>query len=218
MDGISLVAQCFTLPLKVVCWLALCWCISLGVELGHAFLLKHGEVFPPATIRLQQESEVLTSSTETTTSLVSATQLYAHLNRGFESLSNEFTERIQKVERKFDILVSNNIYWDRVHATTQLVLLRISVLVSFVPVLLIWITLAAIDGLVQRAIRKYRGGRESATIYHTAKRLVRPFTAWICLVYLCVPTLVNPLTVHLPLVLVIPPMVYLATSRFKKYL
>lgn len=158
------------------------------------------------------------SRTASAAPLISAPQLYTHLNEGLDIVSDRLAERIQKVERKFDIQVFNYSYSLRVRTTTQHVLLRVSVLVSYVPVLLILASLAAIDGLVQRAIRRYRGGRESATIYHTAKRLLRPFTAWSCLVYVCVPTLVNPLTVYLPLVLVIPPTVYLATSRFKKYL
>ena len=218
MSGISIVAQCFTLPLKAICWLILCWCIALCIELGHAFWITRDDVFPPASIRLELESKLLVSRTASTAPLISAPQLYTHLNEGLDIVSDRLAQRIQKVERKFDIQVFNYSYSLRVRTTTQHVLLRVSVLVSYVPVLLIWASLAAVDGLVQRAIRRYRGGRESATIYHTSKRLLRPFTAWSCLVYLCVPTLVNPLTVYLPLVLVIPPTVYLATSRFKKYL
>ena len=52
---------------------------------------------------------------------------------------------------------------------TQLVGVRMAILMCYGPLLLLVCSLGAADGLVQRAIRKSCGGRESASLYHRAK-------------------------------------------------
>ena len=52
---------------------------------------------------------------------------------------------------------------------TQLVGVRMAILVCYGPLLVLACGLGAADGLVQRAIRKSCGGRESASLYHRAK-------------------------------------------------
>lgn len=196
----------------------LCWCVALCIELGHAFLPKYGNDVPSATVRLQEELRYLERKGSITQPPVSVLRIYTHLNDILEDFSNEFDRRIQRLDREYDARLFSYDYWHRISATTHLVLLRVCVLASFLPTLLIWVALAVVDGLVQRGIRRYRGGRESAAIYHAAKRFVKPLAAWTCLIYLCVPMLVNPLTVYVPLVVAMPIAVYLASSRFKKYL
>ena len=52
---------------------------------------------------------------------------------------------------------------------TQLLGVRMTVLVRFTPLLLLLYTIGAADGLTARAIRRSCGGRESASLYHRAK-------------------------------------------------
>ena len=54
---------------------------------------------------------------------------------------------------------------------TQLLGVRMAVLVRFTPLLLLLYTIGAADGLTARAIRRSCGGRESASLYHRAKYL-----------------------------------------------
>lgn len=54
---------------------------------------------------------------------------------------------------------------------TQLLGVRVAILARFGPLLLILYAVGAADGLVQRAIRRSCGGRESASLYHRAKYL-----------------------------------------------
>jgi len=56
-------------------------------------------------------------------------------------------------------------------AGTQLIGVRIATLVLLMPVLALGYVTGAADGLVQRAIRRRGGGRESASLYHRAKHL-----------------------------------------------
>jgi integrating conjugative element membrane protein (TIGR03747 family) len=54
---------------------------------------------------------------------------------------------------------------------TQLFGVRLAMLVMAIPLLALAYCAAAADGLVQRAIRRASGGRESASLYHRAKHL-----------------------------------------------
>ncbi len=54
---------------------------------------------------------------------------------------------------------------------TQLLGVRFAILLRFLPLLLLLYMVGAVDGLVERAIRRSCGGRESASLYHRAKYL-----------------------------------------------
>ncbi len=59
------------------------------------------------------------------------------------------------------------------HALTgsQILAIRAAILMSYLPWVGYLYSLAVIDGLVERALRRYGGGRESSTLYHRAKYL-----------------------------------------------
>lgn len=54
---------------------------------------------------------------------------------------------------------------------TQLIGVRLATLVVVLPLIVFGYAVAMADGLVQRAIRRVSGGRESSSIYHRAKYL-----------------------------------------------
>lgn len=54
---------------------------------------------------------------------------------------------------------------------TQLLGLRIAILMRFLPLLALLYVVGTVDGLAGRAIRRSCGGRESASVYHRAKYL-----------------------------------------------
>lgn len=58
---------------------------------------------------------------------------------------------------------------ERALAGSQILAIRAAILVSYLPWVGFVYLLAIIDGLVERARRKFGGGRESSTIYHRAK-------------------------------------------------
>lgn len=216
MSTPSLIAQLFTFPLKAICWVLLSWGLSVIINLMLPLLAHNNSVFSSASVRLELESKNLAS--ETTNRVLSAHQFYARLSSGVDRLESNLRNRLSEIEKRIGTSLLEHRSLKTVDATTQLVLLRISALASIVPVLLIWIALAAVEGLTQRAIRRYRGGRESATIYHIAKRLAKPIVAWTGLIYLCSPTVIYVETVYISLAIAVPAITYVAMSRFKKYI
>ncbi|MBV6524448.1 TIGR03747 family integrating conjugative element membrane protein [Ursidibacter maritimus] len=96
--------------------------------------------------------------------------------------------------------------------------IRLMIIVLTSPVFLLAGLVGLVDGLVNRDLRRFGVGRESAFKYHHAKRAVVPvmFIAWI--VYLSLPFSIHPNLILIPAALLFGIMISLTASNFKKYL
>jgi len=102
--------------------------------------------------------------------------------------------------------------------TVKLVLLRLSICLFVLPGFVLVALVAFYDGLVARDIRKYTGGHESSYVFHKAKRWIVPSLLLTISVYLMLPFSLRPVLVFAPSMLFTGLMIYVATSRFKKFL
>lgn len=101
---------------------------------------------------------------------------------------------------------------------TQLFAVRLAVLTLALPAFILLGLLGLVDGLVERDLRKWGGGRESAYKYHHAKRAIVPSMILVWIIYLALPVSVHPNLVILPFTLLFSFSIALASSTFKKYL
>jgi integrating conjugative element membrane protein (TIGR03747 family) len=109
---------------------------------------------------------------------------------------------------------------DYAHAAinmTQIVLLRITNVFLFAPLILLLGLLGLINGLVVRYLRRINGGRESSLIYHYAKLSIKAFLFWGSLLYVVMPFPLTPAYFLLPCVVASSFAIYLAIKFFKKY-
>lgn len=102
--------------------------------------------------------------------------------------------------------------------TLKLVALRLTMCALIAPAFVLVSVVALIDGLVARDIRKYEGGHESSYLFHKAKRFVVPSVMLTVSVYLMLPVSIPPVVVFAPALTLTASMIYVASSRFKKYL
>ena len=75
---------------------------------------------------------------------------------------------------------------------TKLYGLRLALWLSAMPPVALGYAVGMIDGLVERSIRRYSGGRESATLYHRAKYAIAGVVGLSLFVYVCVPVTFEP--------------------------
>jgi len=106
-------------------------------------------------------------------------------------------------------------------ATTQIVQVfsvRLVILTLATPVFLLFSLLGLVDGLVQRDLRRWGGGRESSYLYHYAKNSVWMFmlSAWV--IYLALPISLHPVFIVLPFSILFAFSISITASTFKKYL
>ncbi|CWY31707.1 putative membrane protein [Salmonella enterica subsp. enterica serovar Typhi] len=95
---------------------------------------------------------------------------------------------------------------------------RVLILVLSIPLFVLVIIVAVIDGLCRRDLRRYGAGYESSFLYHHAKRFVKPAVYLPCLLYLSWLASIYPNLLLLPGALLLGLAVTVVTSTFKKYL
>jgi len=100
----------------------------------------------------------------------------------------------------------------------QLFAVRLAILVLAIPAFLLFGAVGLVDGLVQRDLRRWGAGRESAFLYHNAKRTILPFLSMPWIVYLAMPNTIHPNFVILPFAVLFGMAIAITSGSFKKYL
>lgn len=100
----------------------------------------------------------------------------------------------------------------------QVFSMRLAILCLATPVFLLFSLIGLVDGLVQRDLRRWGGGRESSYLYHYAKNSVWMFmlSAWVS--YLALPFSLHPVFIILPFAILFAISISVTASTFKKYL
>ena len=100
----------------------------------------------------------------------------------------------------------------------QVFSVRLAILCLATPVFLLFSLIGLVDGLVQRDLRRWGGGRESSYLYHYAKNSVWMFmlSAWVS--YLALPFSLHPVFIILPFAILFAISISVTASTFKKYL
>ena len=177
-----------------------------------------GGDFPSVNSLITVETPLIARTLNNREQLIRPLDLHRRIEASYSRLKNSLRQRLNASSQVLADKVQSNRFWQTFQSASEHFSLRLCVLISLIPPLIVWTSVAFIDGLVSRNIRRYRGGRESAQIYHTAKRLFKPAIAWVSLLYLCAPVFVNPQWIYSLLAIVLPLTVFLTASRFKKYL
>lgn len=100
----------------------------------------------------------------------------------------------------------------------QLYGVRIAVVVLSLPVFVLFGVVGLVDGLVQRDLRRFHGGTESAFIYHHLKRWLTPIVSLSALGYLSLPFSLHPNLVFIPAAFLFAFIGASTAARFKKFL
>jgi len=101
---------------------------------------------------------------------------------------------------------------------TQVFSVRLAILSLAMPIFLLFSLVALVDGLVQRDLRRWGGGRESSFVYHYAKKAAVPLVVLTWVTYLALPFSLHPTFVVLPFAVLFALTVAVTASKFKKYL
>ncbi len=97
-------------------------------------------------------------------------------------------------------------------------IIRLTILVLSLPLFVMVIGVAVVEGLSRRDLRRYGAAYESSFVYHHAKRFVKPAFCVPCLLYLSWPSAVYPNLLLLPAALLLGVAITVMMSTFKKYL
>lgn len=102
--------------------------------------------------------------------------------------------------------------------TVQVFAVRLIVILFSLPIFLAFGLVALTDGLLQRDLRRFGGGRESGYIWHHAMRFLKPSIIAPVIIYLGLPISIHPNLVVLPFAVIFSISVWIGAAWFKKYL
>ena len=117
--------------------------------------------------------------------------------------------------------VGSGSVYDWIRATiwvTQVFAVRLVVMLFSMPIFLAFGIVALTDGLLQRDLRRFGGGRESGYIWHHAMKAVRPTVILPIVIYLGLPFSIHPNLIVLPFAILFSISLWIGAAWFKKYL
>lgn len=101
---------------------------------------------------------------------------------------------------------------------TVITLIRVTILALSLPLFVMVVLVALVEGLGRRDLRRYGAGYESSFVYHHAKKMVKPAVVVPVMLYLSWPTAVYPNLLLLPAAFLLGTAITVTTASFKKYL
>ena len=116
-----------------------------------------------------------------------------------------------------DIYLRHHDYLQASTYVTQTFIIRLTLILFSLPIFIIAALVGAVDGLVERDLRRWGGGRESSNVFNLAKKSVMPAFVAACVVYISLPFSISPALVILPFTVILGLAVRVAFERLKKY-
>ncbi len=225
----GLVAQLIGLPFKLTSMVMLSLILSIVIEwVGMAFIwpeqgARHAEAMMQAELEYlgADFQQGLFQPGEKISSLVLASYDTLFVQSGILPFIDKLHVHAQQ-ESILGVLAAFLLTMrEYIHAaifTSVTLMLRLFILTFALPAFLLFMMVGMTDGLVQRDIRRWSGGRESSFVYHLAKGTVRPIIIAPWFIYLALPWSVHPNFIILPFAMMAGMIVWLTSSKFKKYL
>ena len=226
----GLLAGMFSFFFGVLFWLFFSLVLSIVIEwIGIAFFWSeegahHSRDMLTAEIQYVNHHLVNTGST-VNSSIYTVTAKIIHwleansgLNQFIQWLALPSHESSGKVtEWRGELYSSYQAYILAVPVITQLFFVRLTIVIFSLPAFVLFGVVGIVDGLVERDLRRWGGGRESSNVYNLARKAVFPTFIAACVVYLSSPVTVHPAWVVVPFAVLFGLALRISFSRLKKY-
>ena len=108
-------------------------------------------------------------------------------------------------------------YFQAAEYVSQTFVIRLGLIVFSLPVFLLAILVGAVDGLIERDLRRWGGGRESSNVFTLARRTITPLFVLACVIYISLPVSLDPVLIILPFAMLVGLSVRISFERLKKY-
>lgn len=133
----------------------------------------------------------------------------------FNPKSNSTMSAVSEWGRKY--YRKSKPYLEAASTVAQTFVIRLALIVFSLPVFLLAGLIGAVDGLVERDLRRWGGGRESSNVFNLAKRSVAPAFIGACVIYISLPFSIDPVVILMPFALLLGLAVRVSFERLKKY-
>lgn len=221
----GLVGRLFSGVLNIIFWLCLSLLISITIEwIGITFFWSE-QGANHAKEMLKSEKHFLNQrlvghTNHTIQTIVHTTQT---INQWIAETSAKTSRQFTPIRRNAYFKALNKYYQhskeyiEVVPYVAQVFFTRIAIILFSLPVFILAGIFGATDGLIERDLRRWGGGRESSNLYNIARKSIFPVFIMACMIYLSLPTSIHPSWVIMPFVVVFGFAVRVSFERLKKY-
>ena len=217
--------------LKLIIWTILGWCLTLVIAASWLFFSgkEHGLAYlHQLWLANCQVLKINTQGTWLWQQPISQALAWNKTVINDLFIKTHITESVTAIK---DIKVDNPIihyfiktaypiikdYLQACLLTTAIVVMRLIIVLLFLPLFVLLGVAGLIDGLVQRDLRRLGGGRESALLYHRARQCVLPCLQWSCFLFLVLPFAIKPELLLIPFAILFSIALFFTAKTFKKY-
>jgi integrating conjugative element membrane protein (TIGR03747 family) len=136
--------------------------------------------------------------------------------KGIGELLPRSNQEASVIERwAHDLYQRYKLYLEASVYVVQTFVIRLTLILFSSPIFAIAAVVGSIDGLVERDLRRWGGGRESSNVFNLARRSVAPAFVTACVVYISLPVSISPVIVVLPFAILLGLAVRLGFERLK---
>lgn len=190
--------SCFTSILVSLFCLTFIW-PEQGADRDRATLIYESQFLAN---QLRADSYVIRAIIETGDSWVWKVPDY--IARGIGTMVSMFTEKAY-------IYVDTAVYAGRIF------MVRVLILASSFPLIVLNVIGAFLVGLVERDLRRFNLARESSTKFHLLFNNLHVPLIWLMVLYLSWPLTAHPIPFILPGYILLTGLVFVTTAQYKKY-
>lgn len=221
----GLISRLFSGVLNTFFWLFLSLLLSIIIEwIGIAFFWpEQGANHAKAMLVNEQRFLHQRLVSHTNHSIQTIAQTTQTINQWIESTTTKANKQLTII-RRYSYLQPINHYYPHVQNyieavpyITQVFFTRITIILFSLPVFMLAGIFGATDGLIERDLRRWGGGRESSNLYNIARKSIFPVFIMACMIYLSLPTTIHPSLIIMPFVVIFGFAVRVSFERLKKY-
>lgn len=226
----GLIGNSITSFVRLIAWLFVSLLISIAIEwIGIAFIWpEQGEYHSQQVLMSDQvylnsqavhySGQIKTTITKKTISLTNWIRNESWIQTAINWARNRSPDNASTLQKWANELYHENRAYVLSSVTvTQIFVVRLVLILFSLPAFGMFAIVGAVDGLVERDLRRWGGGRESSNVYNLARKSIVPAFILACVVYISLPFSISPLIVVLPFSVLLGLSVRIAFDRLKKY-
>lgn len=225
----GLISGMFSAIVKLIVWLILSLMISVMIEwMGMIWWWPEQGAEHAKTVLSQDQTylnqQLHNRSADIKTGIAEhagrVTQWIEHQRKLKRNLASRLDRypKASAIERWiYDLYQRYQPHLEAAVSVAQTFVIRLALILFSLPVFAIAALVGGIDGLVERDLRRWGGGRESSNVFNLARRSVVPAFVTACVVYISLPVSISPVIVILPFAILLGLAVRIGFERLKKY-
>ena len=211
----GLIGQAVSALVQLVIWLVISLMLSIVIEwIGMVWFWPEQGAEQLYNQSLTIKKDVIATTQESVSWIARQSWLKTLLNKVPDVPEGSFSSVEKSVH---DLYQQHRDHLQASTYVTQTFVIRLALILFSLPIFALAVLIGAVDGLVERDLRRWGGGRESSNVFNLARRSVVPSFVAACVVYISLPFSINPVLIIIPFATLIGLATRIAFERFKKY-